>query len=62
MSQTCPKCGASKLKKWPKLSEEEKMLADRFPASAKYTAAERKKHVFCTRCWFEMVEPSSGRA
>jgi len=49
----CPKCGARELKRWGDLDDDQKFLAERLPASAEYTIAERKKHRFCTRCWFE---------
>ena len=35
------------------LDEEQIFLVQRLPASAEYTTEERKKHRFCTRCWFE---------
>lgn len=38
---------------WDELNEEEKFLAGKLPGSADFTAEERKKHRFCTRCWFE---------
>ena len=49
----CPRCDSPKLKSWPELTEDEKFLADRLPMSAEYTPEQRKKHRFCTRCWFE---------
>lgn len=52
----CPKCGAAKLTPWSELSPDEEFLATRLPASAEYTPKERKKHRFCTRCWFEDAE------
>ncbi|MEO7673090.1 MAG: hypothetical protein ABIU09_03310 [Pyrinomonadaceae bacterium] len=38
---------------WNDLTDEQRMLADRLPASSEYTHAERKKHRFCERCWYE---------
>ena len=52
-NELCPRCGAGKLISWKDLSDDEKFLAERLPASAEYTPAERKKHRFCTRCWNE---------
>jgi hypothetical protein len=52
-SAQCPRCGLQKLKHWPELTSDEKFLAERLPASAEYTIEERKKHHFCTRCWYE---------
>ena len=52
-TNSCSKCLFPKLKNWNELTSEQKMLAERLPASAEYTEAERKKHRFCERCWFE---------
>jgi hypothetical protein len=54
--KTCPRCLSRKMKSWAELNDEEKMLVERLPLSADYTPAERKKHRFCTRCWFEEIE------
>jgi hypothetical protein len=52
----CPRCGEGPLKAWYELSEEERELALRLPASADFTQPERaSRHLFCTRCWFEEV-------
>jgi len=51
----CPRCGSSALKDWAELSSDDRLLAEKLPASADYSLAERKKHRFCTRCWFEEV-------
>jgi ribosomal protein S27AE len=55
----CPRCGAARLKGWPELSDEEKMLAERLPRSAEETLEERKRHRFCTRCWFETKDEAA---
>jgi hypothetical protein len=52
-NKRCPGCDGSILKTWDELDEDQKFLAERLPASAEYSPAERKKHRFCTRCWFE---------
>jgi len=44
------------MKSWPELTADEKLLADKLPLSAEYCLEKRKKHRFCTRCWFEQVE------
>jgi len=49
----CPRCDAHKMKAWAELSDEQKMLVERLPLSAEFTLSQRKKHRFCTRCWFE---------
>ena len=51
--KTCPRCGSIKMKDWTELTDEEKFLAERLPMSADHTPEERKRHRFCTRCWFE---------
>lgn len=60
--EACPKCDAPKLKNWDDLTDEEQFLAERLPASAHFKTRERKKHRFCTRCWFEETEPSNDLA
>ncbi|MBS1792672.1 MAG: hypothetical protein JSS81_02390 [Acidobacteria bacterium] len=55
--KNCPKCGARRLKTWDELTPEEKMIAERLPASAAYPPAERKRHRFCTRCNHEEKSP-----
>lgn len=49
----CPNCTYHRLKDWNELTDAEKLLANSQPASADFTLAERKKHRFCTQCWFE---------
>ena len=45
------------MKAWAELTEEQKLLAERLPMSAEYPFKERKKHRFCTRCWYEALQP-----
>lgn len=52
----CPRCHERKMKRWTDLSGEEKFLAERLPMSAEFSAEERKKHLFCSRCWLEIVD------
>jgi hypothetical protein len=54
--KSCPLCDAPKMKSWAELDDEQKMLVTRLPMSAEFTLAQRKKHRFCTRCWFEESE------
>jgi len=56
IEKTCPRCDAPKMKDWQELTDEQKFLVERFPASAEFTKAQRKKHRFCTRCWYEKSE------
>jgi hypothetical protein len=44
------------MKTWRELTDEEKLLVESLPMSAKYTLTERKQHRFCPRCWFEETE------
>ena len=53
--KTCPRCGYAKLKNWAELDEEQKMLVERLPGSAQYPFEARKLHIFCQRCWFEIL-------
>jgi ribosomal protein S27AE len=56
----CPRCGLMKVKIWAELNDEQKMLVERLPGSAEFSRAERKKHRFCTRCWFEFSDREMG--
>ena len=58
----CPKCGSLRLKGWDELNDDEKTVARVLPASATTPSAERKKHRYCTRCWFETEERGSELA
>lgn len=50
------------MKSWYELIEEQQMLADKLPMSAEYPVTQRKKHRFCTKCWFEETENTSTTA
>ena len=56
MLNECPRCASAKMKNWDELDDEQKFLIERLPASAEFSPAERKKHRFCERCFFEDVE------
>jgi hypothetical protein len=60
--KTCPKCHAAKMKTWRELTEDEQIVVKSLPFSAEFTLTERKKHRFCTRCWFEDTENNIERA
>ncbi|HEX8180013.1 MAG TPA: hypothetical protein VF525_10765 [Pyrinomonadaceae bacterium] len=50
----CPRCGAGRLRAWHELSEEEREVVRRLPASAAQTTDERAaRHRWCARCWYE---------
>jgi hypothetical protein len=52
----CPRCHNRKMKRWTDLTGEEKFLAERLPPSFDFSAEERKKHLFCSRCWLEICD------
>jgi ribosomal protein S27AE len=52
----CPRCGSMRLKRWEDLARDEQIAAERLPSSAQFTVEHRKKHRFCTRCWYETAE------
>ncbi len=54
----CPRCHHEKMKAWTDLNGEEKFLAERLPLSAEFTKRERETHLFCPRCWLEIVDDS----
>lgn len=54
--QICPRCDSSKMKDWKDLTDEQKFLIERLPLNSDFTPAERKKHRFCERCFFEEIE------
>lgn len=60
--KSCPQCGSSKMKSWDELNNEQKILVERLALSGDFTLAERKKHRFCTRCFFEAVLPDLEKA
>lgn len=49
----CPRCDAPKMKDWKDLTDDQKFLVERLPLNTDFTPEERKKHRFCTRCFFE---------
>ena len=60
--KTCPKCHSPKMKSWPELTADEKLLVKSLPLSVEFTLIKRKKHRFCTRCWFEETENTLATA
>ena len=51
----CPKCHYPQMKTWEELNDEQKMLAEKLPLSADLSLAQRKKNLFCPRCWHEQI-------
>lgn len=62
LEKNCPKCHSPKMKIWPELTTDEKLLVKSLPLSSEFTLNERKKHRFCTRCWFEGTGNNIERA
>jgi len=50
------------MKVWHDLSDEEKYIVDRLPFFADVPREQRKKHRFCTRCWYEETSERSDLA
>ncbi len=54
LTNRCKRCGEGRLRSWQELTEEEREVVKRLPASADYTLDERcRLHRWCTRCWNE---------
>jgi hypothetical protein len=60
-NKICPRCRSGLLKHWKDLTSDEKFIIERLPAGAEFSAAERRTHLFCLRCHFEM-KPSAEKA
>jgi len=55
----CPRCGERQMRSWSELSEDEREVVKRLPASADYSLEERQtRHRWCTRCWYEATDGS----
>ena len=54
---TCPRCNSLKMKSWNELSEDEKILVKKLPASAEFSPVQRERHRFCIRCFYEKYLP-----
>ena len=53
-SNQCPRCGIGRLRAWNELSDEEREVVQRLPASADYSLEVRQRtHRWCARCWYE---------
>ena len=53
VSRQCPRCGVGRLRRWDELSDEEREVVRRLPASADEPLEARQSHQWCTRCWYE---------
>ena len=53
----CPACGASRLRAWGELDEEEREVVRRLPAPDDGAAGEREtRRRWCVRCWHEEAD------
>jgi len=51
------------MQRWSDLSDEEREIVRRLPASADYPFEERKaRHRWCNRCWYEASSGSTSLA
>lgn len=59
----CARCGVGRLKSWGELSDEEREVVKRLPASADYSLDERaQRHRWCPNCWHEETSGASHHA
>ena len=50
----CPRCSAARLRAWAELTDDEREVVRRLPASAGAPLDERAaRRRWCTRCWHE---------
>jgi hypothetical protein len=56
VSRQCPRCGAGRVRAWSELTDEDREVVRRLPASADYSLEVRQtSHQWCTRCWYEEI-------
>jgi DNA-directed RNA polymerase subunit RPC12/RpoP len=59
----CPRCGSERLRAWRELTEEQRELVRRLPASADFGQEERAaRHRWCARCWHEETRDAGRTA
>lgn len=52
--EVCPRCGAGRLRVWYELTEEEREVVKRLPASGDFKIEERAaRNRWCAKCWHE---------
>ncbi len=62
-SDACPRCGAERLRAWRELTEEQRELVRRLPASAHFKPEERAaRRRWCVRCWHEETRDAPRNA
>lgn len=62
-SDRCPRCRMERLRAWSELTDEEREVVRRLPASADYSIDERTtaRHRWCPRCWHEAMNAEAAR-
>jgi hypothetical protein len=59
----CPRCEKRGMKSWNELTDDEKTVVKRLPRPADLSEEERHaNHRWCTRCWYEDIQPSPQHA
>jgi hypothetical protein len=51
----CPNCHYPQMKSWEELTADQKFVVERLPMSATLSLKQRKKNLFCPRCWHEQI-------
>ncbi|MFL6230196.1 MAG: hypothetical protein ACJ741_15600 [Pyrinomonadaceae bacterium] len=60
---TCPRCGATHLRAWRELSDEEREIVRRLPTAAAFPLEERAaRRRWCVRCWHEEAKETQRDA
>lgn len=61
--ETCPRCAAARLRAWDELTDDEREVVRRLPASAVAPLAERAaRRRWCARCWHEEARETARDA
>jgi RNase P subunit RPR2 len=55
-AKTCKNCGSMKFKTWEDLTDDEKFIIERLPDNSEFTIEQRKKHRFCKRCLYILID------
>jgi hypothetical protein len=53
--KTCSNCGSMKFKIWEDLTDDERFLIKKLPQNTEFTSEQRKRHLFCNRCLYDLV-------
>lgn len=62
LQRFCPKCGSPKIKRWDELTDDERFLIERLPAPNNFSSEERRRNLFCARCFYESQETEAKKA